>query len=156
MSHQLEDPFYMLGNEYVFLGAENLESLFTPEQFGLTPSAPSTACWKGFVVRFRMSYDAHLFLDSFEIFCEDGHYPPINGIEPVPGDMGMQDYRGLNIALPYSGKILVGETLLPEYSHSAFTGPHSYSRILELTYENGKITGAKDVTEQHAAQDRWE
>lgn len=67
---QRKDPFSLEKDEWVSFGAEDLYSLFAPKCFGLNPTALCTACWKGFVVQFRVERRM-LFLDKLQVSCED-------------------------------------------------------------------------------------
>lgn len=149
MTKQITDPFYWEDEKWVFLRADDAYSLFDPKTYGLNPTEPCTACWKGFVVQFKVR-EKQLYLDTLLVYCEDNHYPPINGVESVPSEtMGMQIYEHLNISLSYSGTIIVGIMLKPEYRTRAFTGPHSYTTTFELTFVEGLLVKSIDTSGQY-------
>lgn len=108
MSEQVTDPFIWNDEEWVFLGADNVYSLFDPKKYGLSPDPPSTACWKGFIVQFEVK-DGFLFFDRLEVYCEDEIYPETNGIKSVNGKDGMREYNKIGLKLRYSGTIIVGK-----------------------------------------------
>lgn len=145
MSHQVTDPFIWNNEEWIFLGAKDVYSLFDPKKYGLTPSSPNTACWKGFIVKFVLK-DGFLYLDSLAVHCENNIYPPINGVKPKIGIMRMHEYKNLNIELKYSGTIVVGQSMKPEFKHRAFTGPHSYETTYELEIKDGRFVGSRDTS----------
>ena len=64
-------------------------------------------------------------------------------------ESAMQLYRDLNIEIPYTGIILVGETLFPEVQLRTRREMSEYHRILELSFENGRITKAENVSDQY-------
>lgn len=144
MSSQITDPFYFESEKFVFLGAENLYSLFDPCAFGLSPTAPHTGCQKGFVVEFRMEA-RQLYLGGLKVYCSDGRYPTIYGVDPVLDDMEMWRYN-FHVKLNYSGNILIGRRLKPEYRGRAFTGPHSYDATFMLTFSDGLLVKFEDTT----------
>ena len=146
MSHQLPDPFIWNNEQWTLVGAEDIYSLFDPEKFGLSPTSPGTNCRKGFVFQLRV-VDNELILDWLMVYCENNEYPPINGVTAEPCDfMGMLAYKDINLKQDYSGVILIGQELMPEFMRSAFTGPYSYDRTFELKFENGKFVESKDTS----------
>ncbi len=145
MSQQMTDPFIWENEEWIFLRADNIYSLFNPESFGLTPTEPHTACWKGFIAHFKVS-DNDLYLHHLQVYCKNGKYPPINGITPKKDNEFML-YKNLNLKLSsYSGTIIIGKEMYNNFMGRAFTGPHSYSMTLELDVQNGKIISSKDTS----------
>ena len=103
---------------------------------------------KGFIIQFAV-IDNLLFLEKLRVYCENNIYPPINGIEPVPGNMGMKVYEGIHLHLSYTGKIIIGNEMKPEYRRRAFTGPHSYEITFELSYIDGNLVEAKDTSDSY-------
>ena len=145
MTQQVTDPFVWRGEEYTFSGADNVYSLFDPEAFGLHPEAPTTACWKGFVIFFSVR-DDQLFIDQLDVFCLDESYPVINGIEAKEGGiMGMRRYENLSMPSDYTGKIVISKTMKERYRDRAFTGPHSYEENFDLDFENGKLISYRET-----------
>ena len=63
MTAQVTDPFFWKGKKYVFNGADDIYSLFDPEAYGLHPEMMSTACYKGFIITFRVRYN-QLYIDE--------------------------------------------------------------------------------------------
>lgn len=145
MSQQITDPFIWEGEEWIFLGADNIYELFNPEVFGLKPKAPSTACWKGFVVTFSIE-SSKLYLKSLLVNTEDDVYPDINEVKAQADGMSFHAYKDLNIKLNYSGTIIVGQEFNKEFIGRAFTGPHSYSKTFELELEEGILLDSKDTS----------
>ncbi len=149
MSRQITDPFIWEKGTWVFLGASDIEELFDPKKYGLNPTPPHTACWKGFVVHFSIR-NKQLYLDALDVNCKDGNYPPINGVQPVKKDF-FYVYENIDLKLShYTGSIIVGRFLKALYSHSAFTGPHSYKRTYELTIKNGVLESYTDTSGQYS------
>lgn len=149
MTMQRPDPFIWNNEEWIFLGAENVYTLFDPESFGLSPTMADTACYKGFVIKFVVS-DKQIFLDKLEVYCANGLYPPINGINPKSiktGYMrGYRIYENINLPLHYSGIITIGRNLHESFRGRAFIGPHAYENTFELIFKNGTIVKQKDTS----------
>ncbi|MCR5661461.1 MAG: hypothetical protein K6G50_04965 [bacterium] len=146
MTQQMKDPFFWNKEEWVFLGAENLYSLFDPAKYGLSPTAPHTACWKGFIVQFRID-NKQLILDELSVFCENNTYPPINGIEARKESHGsMWTYNNIDLKLPYTGTIVIGKVMKPEFRGRVFTGPHSYETTFDLSFQNGQLISFKETS----------
>ena len=145
MSQQVTDPFIWEGDEWTFLGADNVYDLFNPEAFGLKPEAPHTACWKGFVVTFETE-SSELYLKELLVNTEDDVYPDINGIKAIDDKMSFHAYKDLDIKLNYSGTILVGREFKEEFIGRAFAGPHSYAKTYELVFEEGILLDSKDTS----------
>ena len=146
MSQQMTDPFVWNNKEYVFCGADDIYSLFDPSKFELTPTAPHSACWKGFVVHFLVK-DRRLYISKLEVYCEDGNYPPINNVYPHKKLLGsFYVYNHLNLPLTYTGGIVIGTNLLERFIGRAFTGPHSYENTFDLYFENGVLMSHEEST----------
>ena len=77
MSEQIADSFIWKNQRWDFIGAEDIYTLFDPEEFGLSPDSPNTACWKGFIIQFKV-VDDELILDELLVYCKSNIYPPIN------------------------------------------------------------------------------
>ena len=145
MTAQMKDPFIWNQEKWTFIGAEDVYSLFDPQKYGLTPTMANTACYKGFIVQFAV-IDNSLFLEKLLIRCKNNLYPPINGINPVPGDYGMTAYNDIHLPLSYTGKIIVGNEMKPEFHHRAFTGPHSYAISFELSFIDGTLVESNETS----------
>ncbi len=148
MSRQIPDPFIWEYRDLVFLGASDIEKLFNPKKYGLHPTPPSTSCWKGFVVHFRIK-NKQLYLDGLDVYCENGRYPPINGVRPVQKNY-FHVYENINYKLRYSGTIIVGKGLISMYRRSAFTGPHSYETTYQLTIKKGVLESYIETSGQYS------
>lgn len=153
MSAQIPDPFIWNDEEYVFVRAENIYSLFDPGAFGLNPSPSSSTCWKGFVLHFCLD-GKQLYISELEVNCEDGNYPGINGVKAYVDDYGeFHVYKNLNIKSTYTGTITLGKELLPQYVLSAFTGPHSYEQTYELHFTDGRLITYENSTGKYSWRD---
>ncbi len=149
MTMQCTDPFVWNGKEWIFLGASNVYKLFDPKKYKLIPEMISTACYKGFIIYFRVTDDL-LYLDRLIIRCADNNYPPINNIKPENYSEKyyerVMDYKNINLLLPYSGTIIVGSDLLPSFEGRCFIGPHAYKTTYELKFKKGKFISSKETS----------
>ena len=124
---QAPDPFIWNNEEWTFLGAKNVYTLFDPEEYGLHPEMASTACYKGFIIKFRLD-DNQLILDELSVYCGDNPYPAINGIKAVADTLGMHLYKNISLKLSYSGVITIGKNMAKRFVGRAFIGPHAYEK----------------------------
>lgn len=149
MSHQTLDPFFFNDEKYDFLRAENIYSLFDPEKYGLVPEEPITSCMKGFLITFSVKENT-LFWDNLEVYCENGVYPPINGVQ-AKGDQDslFMCYDGINMKMDYSGTIIIGKNMIEKFWGRAFTGPHCYETTFELTFENGQLVECRETSGEY-------
>ena len=145
MSMQYTDPFVWDGKEWVFLAASNVYRLFNPYKFKLEPIMWSTACYKGFIISFRVTDDL-LYLDRLLVHCFDDKYPPINNVLPEKYDGSVMEYKNINLRLSYSGNIIVGSDLSESFKGRAFIGPHAYETTYELKFKKGKFIRTKETS----------
>ncbi len=59
--------------------------------------------------------------------------------------MGMMVYDNIGLLLPYSGNVAIGKDFVPGERHWAFLGFDSYDRVLNLTFQDGVLTGIENV-----------
>jgi hypothetical protein len=153
MSEQIRDPFMwddMPDSELVFISAENIYSLFDPEKYGLQPSMVHTACYKGFIVYFALKNN-QLYIDQLEVYCKNRIYPLINGIRSKRQlHNTMRVYKNLNLALNYSGTVIIGTDFDEYYSDRAFTGAHCYHETYELYFSNGKLIDYRETSGEYS------
>ena len=145
MTMQAPDPFIWNNEKWTFLGADNVYTLFDPKEYGLYPEMISTACYKGFIVTFRLD-DSQLVLDELCVYCGDNPYPAINGIEAVADTFGMHLYKNISLKLSYSGVITIGKNMGKRFIGRAFIGPHAYEKTYELKFKNGELIDKKDTS----------
>lgn len=145
MPTQIVDSFRWNHEDWALAEASDVYALFSPVAYGLRPTAPYAACQKGFVVHLAVR-DGHLYLTSLQVYCADGVYPPINGAEAIPGDSGMMLYDGIDVALPYTGRIIVGRDPLPQFQGRTFLSPRSYAVTYELSFSDGTLADVRETS----------
>lgn len=162
MTAQIGDRFKFEGTEYSIVAISKPLG-FDPTEYGITPESVSTACWKGFWCIYNIT-ESGIFLEDLYINSKDGCYPEIGGIKPLSeknkGEhfcyMGHHLYKGLNIQVPYSGKILVGDEFIRKYYiHMGYQRAWAYKILTELIFENGVLVETNDLS-QIAAELREE
>ncbi len=151
MTAQIGDRFILKETEYRFVNICN-PIPFNPQTYGITPSVARTACWKGFWCVYDINSKG-IFLKDLYVNSENGQYPKINGVAPMfESDdksyliyMGHHLYKNLNIKVPYSGKILVGDKFIGDYYiHMGYQQPWAYEILIELIFENGELIETVD------------
>lgn len=152
MTAQIGDRFRYKRNEYSIVAISHpLE--FKPENYGITPEFFSTACWAGFWCEYRIS-EKGIVLENLFVNSKDDYYPIINGVSPVVGKegskkyfeyMGHHCYRGVNIKMPYTGKIVVGKDFMQEYYiHMGYQRAWSYKVLKEFVFKEGVLREVVD------------
>lgn len=166
MTAQIGDIYKFKGKEFKIVALSSA-ILFDPKNFGLEPHASSTACWRGYWCEYAIDND-ELLLKNLYLFNEDDRYPPFNGVEVSPPEFkeyecnggkkvtteahfGHRVYRDVNMPIPYTGKILLGDGFLQEYYiHMGFQRGWAYKQLIELIFEGGLLLGCNDLS--HIAQ----
>ena len=139
MTAQLEDKFDYLNNEYSVIRIEN-ELLFEPSEYGFSPIALSSACWRGHSCKYSIE-SGSLILSRLSIGLDIIDPLVWRGIRAFGGgEFDYWTYEGVNLPINYSGGIIIGRSLLKEfYNIWGFYQPHCYQHIFELVFEKGKL-----------------
>ena len=152
MTAQIGDTFRYKKSEYNIVAISNpLE--FNPQQYGITPKACCSGCWAGYWCEYEIS-DKGIVLTNLYINSKDSNYPEINGVRPLSADkktkeqftyMGHHKYKGINIKIPYTGKIVVGKDFLQQYYiHMGYQRAWSYETLREFIFDGGSIVDVVD------------
>jgi len=166
MTSQIPDTLLVDGQEYS-IAAINGDSLFSPDDYGLTPAHTFTACWRGWLCQYALA-DGWLVLDNLRMNLtlvpesdEVGEPigfggPRLNGLHPVfPNDEVWpfnNRYDWLNLTIPFTGRLLAGRGLTQEsYRHMGFQPAWQYRSVLEVVAHQGQVTDVFDVSERIAA-----
>ena len=83
MTAQILDIFIFRGCEFVLVGFAG-GHLVEPEDFGMEPDTPYTACWRGFYATYEI-IDGEIFLKEMMLREKNGNYKPINHLMPRRG-----------------------------------------------------------------------
>lgn len=173
MTAQIGDIYKYRKNKFTIVALSNAIQ-FNPKDYGLEPHASSTACWRGYWCEYNITDDG-LFLQNLYLFNSEGNYPPLNGIEVSPQEfkeydcynfkkkksekvtrplhMGHRIYKNVNMPVPYTGKILLGDGFLQEYYiHMGFQRGWAYQKLIELIFEEGILLECNDLSHIAKAQ----
>ena len=159
MTQQIPDFFYYEGKELKIVGI-NGEGLYTPKDFGIETISASTACWRGYFMRYEIK-DNQLFLEGFHVRTPDGIVPPeINNTAPARlskeyNPMGLRglgfryDYKDVYLKLPFTGSLLLGnKPLREEYVHMGFPSATSFQTVLKFEFKDGDLVRVEDISEK--------
>ncbi len=142
MTAQIPDWVSFDGNEYVIVGLRGGD-LISPEQFGLKPTGISSACWRGFHAGYEI-VKAMLYLRELTISQIDRRYPVIGGTEPEIDEYQAM-YHGLNVLVPFTGKIRLAKDFVPElYIHMGFPKPTAFKTVLDVSFLEGEVINVRD------------
>jgi hypothetical protein len=159
MTGQINDVIVINRKGFSVVGVNGGE-LFTPESIGIMPIATMTACWRGYICEYKISYKK-LLLDKLwlsfgeeEISENTNKFipqkgPPINGVNPYEGGEFNNIYEKLNYEVDFTGGILAGRKFIQDlYVHMGFQSAWKYKNVFELIFIHGKVQEIRDVSEQ--------
>lgn len=172
MTMQFRDSISYLGADYVFGDVQNEDQMPKITDYGIIPEKFSSACWRGYFLKFEIS--DHIAITDIILKSKDNNYPVINNVSAVPyNDEGfIYTYPNVNIALPYTGKMLIcrndredihadacmkwlfEESENPPEDYSLFfrrdryISIQFYSEVLELEFDKGYLANIRDMSEQ--------
>jgi hypothetical protein len=166
MTAQVDDKIRYKNSEYSIIGI-NGEGLLDPSQYGLSPTAWVTSCWRGFLTTYVVE-NKKLFLTRLEINLtpidldrkgnvEKVSAPLIEGYKPKDTSEG-EKYKGfeykyneMKLPIPFTGGLLVASGFIRElYIHMGFHPAWKYEDVHELIFEKGNLFEARDVSREMA------
>ncbi len=153
MTAQITDSFEYKGKKYS-LAALSAPIPFDPKQYGLEPQFCSTALYRGFWCEYKITDEA-LILDKFHMSNREKRYPKFNGVSASwsKDSDSCRVYKGVNLTIPFSGKILLGAGFIDEYYiHMGYQRPYAYKKLIDFEFENGVLQKTTDCSETAA---RW-
>jgi len=143
---QILDEFILNGEKFSLVGVKG-QKLFTPEDFGITPLSASTACWRGYHLRYIFTQN-YLILDELSLNTKKSK--KINGIKPQKGNrLFNYHYKNLNLRSNFTGTILLGKDFIDSmYVHMGFQRPMTFRTVLEMQIEEGRVILEVDISKQ--------
>lgn len=132
---------------------------FNPKDYGLEPQLRCTACYRGYWCEYNIC-DDELYLQNFYMFNLDNNYPPLNGANVseqkfekakkytskgvetalIEENMGHRVYENVNLNIPYTGRILVGDEYIRNYSiFMEYRLCWAYKILQEFVFEDGLL-----------------
>jgi hypothetical protein len=142
----------VLGGRRFAITAVDGAGLFDPAGHGLRPGPTSTACYRGFVCRYRVR-DGELTLDALQIGSAEPP-GPLCGIGPRPDRyQGTWRYHPLAIPVGFTGRLLVGRGYVATGNHlnMGFWPAWMYAEVEELTFADGMLAATVDRSAELAA-----
>jgi hypothetical protein len=158
MTAQIPDMILINDKNYSIVGVNGGE-LFTPQSVGIEPVAIMSACWRGYVCKYKI-IDNKLILDELQLsFGMDNMSgkkrefvpqvaPAINGVNPTGKHLSFSNiYEGINLHIPFTGGILAGRDFIQTlYVHMGFHPAWKYQTVFELIFESGNVQEIRDVS----------
>jgi len=144
MTAQITDTYKYNGVEYRIIATTATSNLgFDPEEYNLHPTAPHTACWRGYVCQYEIRNEK-LYLNELNIHCDNKECPELFGVKPEPRRGGLYDgfyrYKRLNKLMEYTGSIILGNDCVPEYCvNMGFQNALAYRNVIELNFIEGYL-----------------
>ncbi|MHA1111900.1 MAG: hypothetical protein ACTSRE_12405 [Promethearchaeota archaeon] len=147
MTSQIPDIFKYNNEEYDLVGIDGPD-LFDPNNEGLQPQMTSTACWRGFQLKFRADNEG-LYLDEMSIKQEEA--VEFKGRNPIQGERRFtHKYANMNYKLPFTGRLLIAKGFIQSmYVHMGFQRPIAYRKVIELVIKEGDILEVIDHSKHY-------
>lgn len=173
MTAQIGDIYKYEKKEFTIVALSSAMP-FDPKNFGMESHPSSTACYRGYWCEYAIEND-ELFLKDLYLFNVEDKYPPLNGVEVSPQEFveyecytgsekkcekitspahfGHRVYKDVNLPIPYTGKILLGDGFMQEYYiHMGFQRGWAYEKLIELVFEEGILLECNDLSHIAKAQ----
>ena len=146
MTGQIPDEIVLDDQSFSIVGLKG-QGLFKPEDFGMLPHSTCTACWRGYIIKYRF-INSQLFLN--EMLVNVDNPPNINGIEPQRGDdLFKYLYKEMNFKNNFTGKLLLAKDFIQSmYVHRGFQRPIAYKTIIEIQMKDGNIISERDLSKE--------
>jgi hypothetical protein len=131
---------------------------FVPTDYDFRPVSSSTACRRGYLCVYEVRDDL-LVLDAFHVNHQEGRVPAsqlkrppsLNGVEAREStmpDVGRWMFERIGLRLRYTGRVRIGrEPYRESHRELRFPSPTKFVKVLELTFEDGMLTAAQDLSE---------
>jgi len=159
MTAQAPDQFFYRDQKLDLVGIKGNE-LPVPIDFGIETVMASTACWRGYIMRYRV-IETRLILEGFWLNSKNDELPEINGIKPIKlsketaieGDwmhnMFRNEYKNLDMTIPFNGSLWLAKDFIDsEYVHMGFQSPTAYRTVLKFDFKDGIIVNLEDKSKE--------
>jgi hypothetical protein len=146
MTAQISDQYTYKRKEYDLVACTAPIEI-DPNEYGLNPTAPHTACWRGYWCEYGI-VAGKLILRTLHIFCGDGCYPDLFGVKAAKTNArGCEmEYRNINQRVDFSGSIVLGRNFIQDYYiHMGFQQPWAYLSVIELALDKGLVLSEIDT-----------
>jgi len=125
-------------------------TLFNPLNYGINPESLHTACYRGFYCQYKL-INKSLYLHSLTIRNDKGRYPLINGVKSElckhKNRITRATYTNLKLPIKKTGVMRIGNGFIRGlFQHMGFQEAIAYNTLMELSFVNGKLQSAKDLS----------
>lgn len=152
MSYQIKNKLIFKNRSFHIVSFTN-EGLIKPQDFGITPRYQSSIRMRGYTTTYVINSQTKLILKDLYVNTDMNEgIKFINGIPPQPSSKTnisskttYREYKNLNLAVDYSGYILIGDNAIRELN-TKFSNPATYEEVIELEFKNGVLTTAQDLS----------
>lgn len=155
MTAQAPDQFFYKDMKLDLVGMQG-EELPVPEDFGIETRSASTACWRGYIMRYKIIGN-HLVIEGFWFNPNSENLPIINGKNPEkvakePGiySLGFKyEYKNINYNVPFDGSLWLAKDFIEsEYVHMGFQSPTAYKTVIKFDFKDGIVTHVEDKSKE--------
>ena len=150
MTGQIPDNLIYNKSSYSIVGLKG-EGLPSPFDFGLEPTSPHTANWRGFIMTYKIA-ENRLIVQEMNVTVKGlKEKPPlINNVNPETKKEGLIHlaYKSLKLKTQFTGKILIANDFINSmYVHMGFQSPISFEKVIELKISDGNLIEVTDFSE---------
>jgi hypothetical protein len=149
MTAQAPDKVLFEGDWFAVTAVDGT-GLFDPAAYGLDPRSTGTGCYRGYVCRYTV-VEGRLVLRGLELGSAD-EPPRLGGVRPRQGEYLAWRYRGLDIPVAFTGRLLIGTGDVADgpYLNMGFWPAWMYSQVHELVLRAGVLLTAVDCSAELA------
>lgn len=141
MTDQMPDRVLYHGILYSLVAVEN-EWLFYPHANDLALKDLSEWGYRGYFYNYVIR-SGRLFLAEMRVFPGGPRHPERH----VTAHPSLQLVSDLSMAIPYSGRILLADQLLPDYERvPGMEPPFAYGDVYEIVFEDGRVVRETDYS----------
>ncbi|KIA64702.1 hypothetical protein [Nocardia vulneris] len=151
MTAQFPDSILFQGDSFDVTAIDGT-GLFDPGAHGLEPKWIHTGCYRGYICHYAV-VEQRLVLREHHIRTED-EPPRLEGVPPQQDKDGSScHYRGLDIPVAFTGRLLIGADVIPNrpYLNMGFPPAWLFEQVYELTLRAGELLTAQDCSAAVAA-----
>ncbi|MCK2239027.1 MULTISPECIES: hypothetical protein [unclassified Crossiella] len=145
MTAQEPDEVFIEGGSFAVTAVDGT-GLFDPAAHGMAPRAISTSCYHGHVGRYAV-VEQRLTLRELQLGSA-AEPPPLAGVRPRQDEDESWHYRGLELPIDFTGRLLIGRGNLADrpYLTMGFRPAWLYPDVRELTFQAGALLSATDCS----------
>ena len=152
MTAQIHDQVRWQGNDYLLVGLDG-GTLFELRDHGFVTHPTTTANWRGWAARYEIRDETLLLAELTDVglaIDPGDSAPTLRGVQATrDGDRGPFRFEGLDWPLEFTGHMIAARGFIQSlYRHMGFHPAWKFEESWELTFEQGRLTSAEDLSEQ--------